>query len=603
MAYDRYVTEFSDNENSTYGVMDAEAREELSDVKSALTSITGNDRIPYSVENGYYPTSTVGDTVTTPTDSDNFQAAMISCTSGDQFTINAKSGALGRAWAFLDADHKVKRRETINGVIANKVITAEAGEVYLVINNKKADNPGADSYIGDLLVKRVDTLETESAKKTTVDELKTAFYDLQIDNLPIMLLKDKYVTTAAVIADYTGWDCTDYIPVKGYKSLKVKSSVQSGYNVFVDESKEKVGNNFNVTTNYTTVNVPSNAEYVLMSNTSAGMANLEAFLIRYPVMSGKHPNTETAFSQLVDMGVYNIEKAKLSSFADKPSDADDAVATLINYSGAYAGGAYTIQRLYQLSGKSWERLIYSQTGEVSAAWRRIDADAHIDNSNVLKGKKIVTAGDSYTQAYWDGDYAEYNGKNYGYYIAQRNGMTFVNSGISGSTMAVPPGGAGNKNPFVIDRYAAVPADTDYLTIWFGINDAANCDLGSITDGDDGTPVNNTIYGAWNIVLKYYLTNRPWMKVLIIVPSMPNSESANNVRDAIRAVAKKWGYPYLDWQMDYSIPAFFDKREGMSNEAVSLRRTAFGYNGPNEGHPNPQWYEYESTIIEAKLRSI
>ena len=36
MAYDRYVTEFNDNENRTYGVMDAEAREELSDVKSAL---------------------------------------------------------------------------------------------------------------------------------------------------------------------------------------------------------------------------------------------------------------------------------------------------------------------------------------------------------------------------------------------------------------------------------------------------------------------------------------------------------------------------------------------------------------------------------------
>ena len=69
------------------------------------------------------------------------------------------------------------------------------------------------------------------------------------------------------------------------------------------------------------------------------------------------------------------------------------------------------------------------------------------------------------------------------------------------------------------------------------------------------------------------------------------------------VAKKWGYPYLDWQMDYSIPAFFDKRDGMSNEAVALRRNAFGYNGPNNGHPNPQWYEYESTIIEAKLRSI
>ena len=442
--------------------------------------------------------------------------------------------------------------------------------------------------------------EVSDLNRQTSD-LKSAFYSLQIGDLPVTIIKDCYVTNTGDIAPYTGWDCTDYIPVKGYKSITVKSSVQSGYNVFLDANKSKVGNNFNVTTEYTVRSVPKGAVYVVMSNTAAGMASLEASFEQYPVMDGKNPTTQTAFSQLTEMGVYNIERSMLATMTDKPSDVDDAVATLINYSGAYASGAYTIQRLYQLSGKAWERIIYSPTGETTTIWKRIDLDA--DASNILKGKKLVTAGDSYTQAYWDGDYAEYNGKNYGYYIAQRNQMTFVNSGISGSTMAVPPGGAGNKNPFVIDRYAAVPADTDYLTIWFGINDAANCDLGSITDGDDGTPVNNTIYGAWNIVLKYYLTNRPWMKVLIIVPSMPSSESANNVRNAIRAVAKKWGYPYLDWQMDYSIPAFFDKRDGMSDAAVALRREAFGYNGPNQGHPNPQWYEYESTIIEAKLRSI
>ena len=42
MAYDRYVTEFNDNENRTYGVMDAEAREEVSNVKSAI-----NENVEY----------------------------------------------------------------------------------------------------------------------------------------------------------------------------------------------------------------------------------------------------------------------------------------------------------------------------------------------------------------------------------------------------------------------------------------------------------------------------------------------------------------------------------------------------------------------------
>ena len=39
MAYDRYATELTDKENRIYGVMDSEAREELSDVKSAVNDL------------------------------------------------------------------------------------------------------------------------------------------------------------------------------------------------------------------------------------------------------------------------------------------------------------------------------------------------------------------------------------------------------------------------------------------------------------------------------------------------------------------------------------------------------------------------------------
>jgi hypothetical protein len=214
-------------------------------------------------------------------------------------------------------------------------------------------------------------------------------------------------------------------------------------------------------------------------------------------------------------------------------------------------------------------------------------------NDVLYGKKIVTAGDSYTRASFSGDYAEYDGKNFGYYIAQRNNMIFINSGIDGSTMALPNDGSTNRNPFSDQRYLNIPTNTDYLTLWFGINDSAHTALGTINDEE-----NTTFYGAWNKVLKYYLTNFPFMKVLIIVTTGANAE----YRQAVRDCAEKWGYPYLDWVKDKSIPAFFD-RENMGIEAQTLRRSAYGYNGPVNGHPNPRWHEYESTIIEAKLRSI
>ena len=556
-----------------------------------------------------------------------------------------------------------------------------------------------------------DVVEEQDEK---IDSLKSAFVNYTLQKLPIFIIKDHYVNTTGEITAYNGWDCTDYVSVKGMAAIIVKTSVSSGYNVFFDANKNKVSD-FIVGTSYKTIKIPNNAVYAVFSNTSAGMANFEASIVP-SVMNEKHPSSETSLSALSDMGVYNIAKATLSSFNDKPTDVDDAVATLINYSGAYASGNFTIQRLYQLSGKAWERIINTATGDVAYAWKRIDPDSYpfelADNSkaiingrvylgeliadtyinvnaqgviasydgwsstdyveitdslrdymivyssirttfnafytsekayisaftaeigttkvqipstakyfrlssttaamqtmfiygvfqpydNYFKGKKLVTAGDSYTAANWawSEDYAQYDKKNFGYYIAQRNGMAFVNAGISGSTMAIPTNGEGH-NPFVVDRYTAIPADTDYLTLWFGINDAANCTLGSITDGDDGTPVNNTFYGAWNTVLKYYLTNRPWMKVLIIVTVGATAE----FRQAVRDVAEKWGYPYLDWVKDKSLPAFFD-RDGMCDEAKALRRNAYGYNGPNEGHPNPQWYQYESTIIEAKLRSI
>lgn len=607
---------------------------ELSSLKSAIKAYTGNENIEYTLQNGYYPTSTVGATVdfNTPTLSQNFEAAIVPCVSGDTFTVNGIGGATGRLWAFLDSDKKVVRRETNNYEITDKVITAETGEAWLVINNNKTTLPNAKSYYGIILLSRVEALEnTQSIQNTEISALQVLTTETA-NNLIVFTgneeikytLQDGYYTTSTVgdTVDFNSpsssynfeaaiVECTpgDVFTINGIGGSNGRLWA------FLDASKKVVRREtINTQINGKVITAQTGEVYLVINNNKTTVPDAVSYKgevltdkvsrIEETAMVAKTASgTETAFSDLLEMGVYGLSKAQMSAMIDKPSDVDDAVGTLINYSGAYLTGAYTIQRLYQLSGKAWERLVYTPTGEVIKAWERIDFGVNVDNSNILKGKKLVTAGDSYTQAYWDGDYAEYNGKNYGYYIAQRNNMTFVNSGISGSTMAVPPGGAGNKNPFVIDRYTAVPADTDYLTIWFGINDAANCDLGSITDGDDGTPVNNTIYGAWNIVLKYYLTNRPWMKVLIIVPSMPSSESANNVRNAIRAVSKKWGYPYLDWQMDYSIPAFFDKREGMSNEAVSLRRAAFGYDGPNVGHPNPQWYEYESTIIEAKLRSI
>ena len=604
--------------------------ENVGDLKSAFKASTGNGIIEYTLQNGYYSTSTVGDVVdfNTPTLSNNFESVIVECSVGDKFTVNGIGGASGRLWAFLDSDKKVVRRETNNYEITDKVITAETGEAWLVINNNKTTLPNAKSYYGIILLSRIEALENaQTTQNTTISALQ-ALTTETANNLFVFTgneeikytLQNGYYATSTVgnVVDFDSPSVSNNFEAAVVECVPGDVFTINGIGggngrlwAFLDASKKVVRREtINTQISGKVITAQTGEVYLVINNNKTTVSDAVSY--KGEVLSNKvsrieetamvaktASGTETTFSDLLEMGVYGLSKAQMSAMIDKPSDVDDAVGTLINYSGAYLTGAYTIQRLYQLSGKVWERLVYTPTGEVNKAWERTDSAANVNNSNILKGKKLVTAGDSYTQAYWDGDYAEYNGKNYGYYIAQRNGMTFVNSGISGSTMAVTKTGSGH-NPFVVDRYIAVPTDTDYLILWFGINDAANCNLGTIDD-----EVNNTFYGAWNIVLRYYLTNRPWMKVLIVVTTGAigwDGDTRLDFRQAIRNVAEKWGYPYLDWEKDKGIPAFFD-REGMSTEARDLRRNAYGYNGPNEGHPNPQWYEYESTIIEAKLRSI
>ena len=302
---------------------------------------------------------------------------------------------------------------------------------------------------------------------------------------------------------------------------------------------------------------------------------------------------KTELSDLIELGCYPIWSTKLSGITDAPNGFNlNTAATLYNFKSTFYGG-YVTQFLQSLNGDMWYRIWNRVDDTLIKDWVKIlDKDWVPFKDNVLAGKKLVTAGDSYTAASFTGDYASYAGKNYGYYIAQRNNMQLVNLGINNSTMGLPSDSSMNTHPFC-ERYTDVPSDTDYLIIWFGINDASKGTLGTINDETDAT-----FCGAYNKVLRYFLTNYPFMKVLLVV----TVGAGTNFREAIRNIAKKWGYPYLDWDIDYGIPAFFT-RDGISNEALELRRTAYGYYGPVNAHPNPQWHEYASTVFENKLRSI
>ena len=233
--------------------------------------------------------------------------------------------------------------------------------------------------------------------------------------------------------------------------------------------------------------------------------------------------------------------------------------------------------------------------------------------NLLYGKKIAFCGDSNT----NGDFTGYTGQTtfgtgrfigekmvYPRFIAERNNMQLYMDAINGSIVGLSKAyvddpdnvDINTRNPFSHQRYLNVPNDSDYLILWFGGNDLPTEEYtGTINDA-----TNETLYGAWNVVLSYFLTNRPFTKIGIIVPYT----STQAIRQVVRDIAEKWGIPYLDMAGDNQVPLMYNKEASLnvSQDAIDLRRAAFCCS-PENTHMSPLAHKYQSTFIETWIRSL
>ena len=127
------------------------------------------------------------------------------------------------------------------------------------------------------------------------------------------------------------------------------------------------------------------------------------------------------------------------------------------------------------------------------------------------------------------DYIPGQYKVYPYLIGNRNQMNVILCGRSGMTLA---NNSNSDYKFLPDVYKTIPSDSDYITIKFGINDKyKNTPLGTIND-----TVDTSFYGAWNILLKYLITNFPKSKIGVIVS---NDINDINYVNATIECAEKW----------------------------------------------------------------
>ena len=233
--------------------------------------------------------------------------------------------------------------------------------------------------------------------------------------------------------------------------------------------------------------------------------------------------------------------------------------------------------------------------------------SEVTKGNILWGKKWFATGDSFTHGsivdpdedpFFESGIYMGKRKTYPYFIGLRNNMTIINDGLSGSTMAeIKSGDSYETKPFCdVSRYQSIPEDVDYITLWFGINDANHCNLGTISDNTTAT-----FYGAWNVVLTWIITNRPNAKIGIVITNL----STDTFREATREIAQKFGIPYLDMMGDYQTPVLIGGRESnlnMDSDIADLRTAHFRIASDNN-HPTVAAHRYESTFIEAFLRRL
>ncbi len=237
--------------------------------------------------------------------------------------------------------------------------------------------------------------------------------------------------------------------------------------------------------------------------------------------------------------------------------------------------------------------------------------------NVLWGKKWVAVGDSFTQGVTgtlipEGPYKGWQ-LNSSCIIAARNHMELTPFYRGGRCLAFPADGSFHNSltdPEAECYYQNIPEDADYITIRVGINDSHH-EHGKGGDGEDpkgviplGAPDDETTAtycGAWNVVLSWLIAHRPFAHLGILVT---NGCDRPAYREVQRAMAKKYGLPFLDLNGDERCPAMIRSQNPEISDAVKrtiLLKQAVDY--PRNTHPNDAAHVFESTLIEAFLRTL
>lgn len=238
------------------------------------------------------------------------------------------------------------------------------------------------------------------------------------------------------------------------------------------------------------------------------------------------------------------------------------------------------------------------------------------NSNVLRGKKWCVCGDSFSAGDFTG-YVDSEGhsgtesdaydpemgmyKTYPWWIAKRNNMSLTMLAKNGTRFTNISGASGVfSKPTSTVNYTQIPADADYVTIWYGLNETG---LTAEQIGTKEDTTNATLWGAYNVVFSSILDNNPLAKIGVFISDGELFDGIPQAyHDALIDICKYWAIPYLDLRNGENVPMGLGRLDDCSQASRRKRKEAFQVYSQNI-HPGVNGHKYRSTFIENFLRSL
>lgn len=311
-----------------------------------------------------------------------------------------------------------------------------------------------------------------------------------------------------------------------------------------------------------------------MSYLVAGIYNDESN-DRYGVQFAKAPR--------IDGAAFNPDEVQIingfETMKSQPAPLDEAGnrTYTFSYGETVLTATYNSNDYFDFSDK---RLLYF---EISNGVRNFFDIALISESSFIKLPTKITDEKRFDKPTWLGDsITEINSKasiHYHEIIAQKWGAkTSTNMGISGSTI-------GNKSDPMSVRFEKIPADTDFISVFGGVNDyGLNQPLGEL-----GDTTNDTFYGALYVLLNGLQAHFPTIPKIFISPMHIGSEFGGNFtstvnglgltqdvyEQAIVEMTCKFGVPHLSLFSDMGV-TFAVKQQSDYYSADSLHPNNAGH---------------------------